>query len=88
MLLLLHKTLKDTRNIQGFALIRAVLFTFYFDITRPNCILWIVSGFRNKDAPFLLPFFQYLWAFRQNFNMFEVLSLKSKKIQTQNWAPI
>ena len=28
MLLLLHKTLKGSRNIQGFALIRAVLFTF------------------------------------------------------------
>ena len=28
MLLLLHKTLKGSRNIQGFALIRAVLFIF------------------------------------------------------------
>ena len=28
MLLLLHKTLKCSRNIQGFALIRAVLFLF------------------------------------------------------------
>ena len=28
MLLLLHKTLKSSRNIQGFALIRAVLFKF------------------------------------------------------------
>ena len=28
MLLLLHKTLKGSRNIQGFALIRVVLFTF------------------------------------------------------------
>ena len=29
MLLLLHKTLKGGRNIQGFALIRAVLYSFY-----------------------------------------------------------
>ena len=28
MLLLLHKTLKGSRNIQGFALIRAVLFKY------------------------------------------------------------
>ena len=30
MLLLLHKTLKGSRNIQGFALIRAVLFIFVY----------------------------------------------------------
>ena len=30
MLLLLHKTLKGSRNIQGFALIRAVLFYYSF----------------------------------------------------------
>ena len=29
MLLLLHKTLKGSRNIQGFTLIRAVLFKFF-----------------------------------------------------------
>ena len=26
-------------------------------ITRPNCILWIVSWFRNKDSPFFLLLF-------------------------------
>ena len=31
MLLLLHKTLKGSRNIQGFALIRVVLFTLEFE---------------------------------------------------------
>ena len=49
------------------------------------CILCIVSGFRNKDAPFaLLLFFHFLWSFRQNFNMFKDSSMYSKNIQTQN----
>ena len=60
-----------------------------WNITRPNCILCIVSGFRNKEAPFvLLLFFTFLWSFRQNFNMFKDLSLESRNIQTQNCAPI
>ena len=42
------------------------------------CILCLVSGFRSKDALFvLLLFFYFLWSFRQNFNM-----------QIQNCAPI
>ena len=53
------------------------------------CISCIVSGFRNKDAPFvLLLFFPSLWSFRQNFNMFKDLSLESRNIQTENCAPI
>ena len=53
------------------------------------CILWILSGFRNKDAPFvLLLFFHFLWSFRQIFNRFEDLSLQSRNMQTQNCAPI
>ena len=54
------------------------------------CILCIVSGFHNKEAPFvLLLFFHFLWSFRQNFNMFEDLSMESRNIQTPiNCAPI
>ena len=53
------------------------------------CILCIVSGIRDKDAPFvLLLFFHFLWSFRQNLNMFKDLSLESRNIQTQNCAPI
>ena len=53
------------------------------------CILCIVSGFRNKHAPFvLLLFFPSLWSFRQSFTMFKDLSLESRNIQTQNCAPI
>ena len=53
------------------------------------CILCIVSGFRDKDAPFvLLLFFHFLQSFRQNFNMFKDLSMESRNKQTQNCAPI
>ena len=53
------------------------------------CILCIVSGFRDKDAPFvLLLFFHFLRSFRQNFNMFKDLSMESRNKQTQNCAPI
>ena len=34
MLLLLHKTLKGSRNIQGFALIRAVLFLLFHNMAQ------------------------------------------------------
>ena len=45
MLLLLYKTLKGSRNIQGFALIRAVLFCLYrrnliAGITKLNSIVF------------------------------------------------
>ena len=51
------------------------------------CILCIVSGFRDKDAPFvLLLFFHFLWPFRQNLNVFKDLSLESRNIQS--CAPI
>ena len=44
MLLLLHKTLKGSRNIQGFALIRAVLFS----------ILHLAVLFKHFNRKFLL----------------------------------
>ena len=48
-------------------------------------ILCIVSGFRSKDAPFvLLLFFLFLCSFRQSSNMFK----GARNIQTQNCAPI
>ena len=47
------------------------------------------SGFRNKDALFvLLLFFYFLLSFRQIFNMFKDLYLESTNIQTQNCEPI
>ena len=58
-------------------------------ITRPNCILWIVNGFRNKDALFdLRLFFCFLRSVRQNFNMFKDLSVGSRDIYTPNCASI
>ena len=75
-----------------------VWLVFFHRLSYWNCMisifgLWrstrVVSGFRSKDAPFvLLLFFPSLWSFRQNFNMFKDLSLESRNLQTQNCAPI
>ena len=53
------------------------------------CILWLVSRFRNEDAPFLiLLIFLSLWPFWQNFSMFDDLFLESRNVQTQHCVPI
>ena len=53
------------------------------------CFLGNVSGFRHKDAPFvLLLLFLFLRSFRQNFNVFKYLFLESRNIQIENCAPI
>ena len=49
MLLLLHKTLKDSRNIQGFTLIRAVLF-YLSSKFKPE--IWVAN--RQKKTEMLL----------------------------------
>ena len=43
MFLLLHKTLKGSRNIQGFALIRAVLYVFVLKIISLAKFSWKVD---------------------------------------------
>ena len=53
------------------------------------CILNIVSGFCNKDAPVVLVlFFHFLLSFRQIVNMFKDLSMESRNIQLQHFATI
>ena len=55
---------------------------WHYEVKR--CILWIVSGFRNKDAPFVLFFsLNFPSSFRQWFNMFKDLSIESRNGQTQ-----
>ena len=54
-------------------------------------ILWILNGFWNKDAPFVLLLFVlffFLWSLRQTYNMNKYLSLESRSIQTQKCAPM
>ena len=62
MLLLLHKTLKSSLNIQGFALIRAVLFSIYFSLEVVHLMLLFgverlfkiseTDGFKDIDGNF------------------------------------
>ena len=73
MLLLLHKTLKGSRKIQGFALIRAVLFILAIEIsnffeTFTNYFSRLVEG--QSDYSEFLPCYTSIFNFKFKFEMY------------------
>ena len=57
MLLLLHKTLKDSRNIQGFALIRAVLLILCFTLNTTIKKVYVNENLNRLNGNFVAEYY-------------------------------
>ena len=63
MLLLLHKTLKGSRNTQGFALIRAVLLLFLFKTLHCFQQIWFFEASYYQHDPNSMRSYNFLFKF-------------------------